>query len=332
MQFIYGTARRLAQTNFDLNDKRQTDPLEMFPPQLQQEFETYIINILKKANDIASYTGRTRVEGEDIIAAMEELGEGDRITNKSTNLYNNNTLNYENLVSKVPVRTYAREKDNTISGGGQTLTNGFQSEVKHWIGSGSTDGRLGLHALCAKAGITRKGFTRTSTKFRNKNWAKQCIIEHQKHGESPAFQKRGCKVDNNIFKKFSGKKVTAKELQGFVDDYAKNHAADALKDNPNTYKCVGQCEPYEREVKWKKNINAMDVMDALDIVVMGGYGNINYNNITGNINATLNASREPWIVEKAREYAFWLPAQPSLQKVIKSKRDRLVNPAENNIE
>lgn len=53
-------------------------------------------------------------------------------------------------------------------------TNRYASVQKHWVSTGSSNGAYGLPALCARAGILKKGITRSSRKVRLKSWKKLC--------------------------------------------------------------------------------------------------------------------------------------------------------------
>lgn len=55
-----------------------------------------------------------------------------------------------------------------------TNRNKYGNEVKHWIGSGNTNGTYGLPALCGGAKIYRKASTRTSNTVRNTQKGRQC--------------------------------------------------------------------------------------------------------------------------------------------------------------
>ncbi len=53
-------------------------------------------------------------------------------------------------------------------------TNKYGSALKHWIGSGNTNGTYGLPALCGGAKIYRKGSTRSSKTVQDQAKQKQC--------------------------------------------------------------------------------------------------------------------------------------------------------------
>ena len=92
-------------------------------------------------------------------------------------------------------------------------TNVWKSKLRHWISTGNATGTFGLPALCAEAGIQRKGATRPSNKVRrdrlyadpDPNEKKKAGLCRRINGDSVEYKIRECTSDtdekNDLYRK-----------------------------------------------------------------------------------------------------------------------------------
>lgn len=129
-------------------------------------------------------------------------------------------------------------------------TNRYASVQKHWVSTGSSNGAYGLPALCARAGILKKGITRSSRKVRLKSWKKLC--RDTRHNRQ----------QNDYGRYYTELLRTRKCNTGATDETLKD--LDAVEND------IGYFVAYKRDDVTDTGRRAANLYQILDILTLNG--------------------------------------------------------------